>query len=287
MITGEEVWTRYLEVLNLNILGQGTGSVCPFPVDQVDRLCLGFVPPALALVQLMLLALGYKLWAKCRQNPALVRSAAAIRRVVTLRHGAPPSSSGAITTRMHFESATSAPHQTYIPYTVDQGFRIAPFMRTATSLTLVSFNVVLKTCFQFFDCVDIPGVGSFVQDFPAVSCDSDAYKRLRPVFLALLMGTLATPLVFLAVLTRRAFVGQHGAARLKRYEGLRLAGFRRYWGALYEPFKLQFYFWTVYSLLRRTSLVAVAVYVDERSRSAGSPRNSPSSRVVPPGDWRP
>lgn len=49
------------------------------------------------------------------------------------------------------------------------------------------------------------------------------------------------------------------------FEGLRSELFRAIWGFFYEPYKLRYYFWTLYSLVRRVLFISITIFAGSRT----------------------
>jgi hypothetical protein len=98
----------------------------------------------------------------------------------------------------------------------------------ATPPHLYSYNNTARAVLTFLDC-DRVGAELLLRESPSVSCDSEKYHTLRPLFLVLVgVVVIGLPPMFLALLRcTRTPEGDSKASRTRR---------ERY-GILYEMFK--------------------------------------------------
>jgi hypothetical protein len=108
--------------------------------------------------------------------------------------------------------------------------------------------------FAFFDCVTVNS-DSYVRTYPSISCSSDEYTFLVPVFYTILFAiVVGVPLAVFAALWinhRRGLL--YDEKHMRRY------------GSLFDVYKKSRFWYESLVLLRRIAIIAVAVRVPDRT----------------------
>lgn len=267
-----------MAAFNFGWLTDSGDSTCLFPIDQPTRMWLGYIQPAVTWAQLILLAIMNYAFAKVYSSfvSQNAQQQASLAIPATNSNARVGSVRPVPLTRMPYEIAQGSNWGEYKAPNLFTEFHLSPFLRTAIALFPFSFNALLQTSLQFFDCMDVYQ-GSVVRAFPAVSCQSQEYMRLTPLFITMLVLTVVLiPALLTLVLVRQAYF-LHGFAN---GNGLRVAHFRAVWGVLYEPFRLSWCFWGLVLLIRRAVLVSLSVFLPERNVYATDHLNARFSLVV-------
>jgi len=132
-----------------------------------------------------------------------------------------------------------------------KGFPFLSYGRTALAFILFSYTSVAKTTFDYLSCTTVPGFGSILLKWPAISCEDAAYTRLLPlVYILLLLFVIGFPIfvgssLFYLHSKKRIFI-DHSLSR---------------WGMLYENYREQWFFWEFFVLIRRLLLVLLTTLI--------------------------
>jgi hypothetical protein len=107
-------------------------------------------------------------------------------------------------------------------------------VRATIALLLFSYNSIVNTIFKFVDCYEIAPSESYVSTAPAISCQSDEYKRMFPLIVVLLVVIVGlSPLIIIAFLYRIRHRLDDSVIRLK-------------FGVLYQYYRPSIFFWVCY-----------------------------------------
>ena len=71
---------------------------------------------------------------------------------------------------------------------------------TCLLLTAYGYNSSVTVSLSALHCQTVGGMGSFLADYPTVSCESTAYLRLLPLIIGLLIVLVILPPVLLGVM---------------------------------------------------------------------------------------
>ena len=127
-------------------------------------------------------------------------------------------------------------------------FSWATYTRSTVSLFLASFDALLRTALEYFHCVRV-GDGLYVAQYPAVSCTSAEYEKLRGLFVLALLFLVSVPVLLLVNLLRET---KDGRSKQR---------VRARWGILYEPYRHKLFWWGLFTLIQRSALVSIDVFV--------------------------
>ena len=137
-------------------------------------------------------------------------------------------------------------------------FTFRPFVRTTSALMIYSFSTLTSVLFNFLQCVDV-GEQRVLYRSPEVDCNSSEYaSRLWLIWLLLVVWVIGLPLAVMGILFRGY-----------RKQLLADQAFRGTWGLLYESYSHKRFFFEPLLLIRRVSVVALAVllYSDQLART--------------------
>jgi hypothetical protein len=114
-------------------------------------------------------------------------------------------------------------------------------------------NSIANTVLKFLDCIEVDNDTTVVASFAAISCRSDQYKSLVPLFLVLLIAVVVCApfimLITLICLKRRMML-------------MRLTPIL---GIVYDVYRRDRYWWEFVVLLRRVALLGITVLLrDDR-----------------------
>jgi Tyrosine-protein kinase ephrin type A/B receptor-like/FG-GAP-like repeat len=144
-------------------------------------------------------------------------------------------------------------------------FHMERWWRSLVALYLLTFNSVLDASFSALHCIGITTYGQTVrvlQAYPTISCDDSEYAPFQ--VLGIVMGciymSIIVAVVVLAVRPHYKWIvnGQH---RQLQMDSTNRTLYR--WGELVDNFEVTYFFWTLWTLLRRAALVAVIVFLAE------------------------
>jgi hypothetical protein len=218
-------WLSLFDLNAVSAVGdsQSSNTLCPMPVDALQKLLLGIYVPLINVALLLLVfALHGTVWLYARSHPD----------------------------RCCGRALPSA----FVAYVWPSGAKHhkSPYIRTAFGLFVSLVNPVTLTAFQFFSCTALAPGTRVVTAAPAIDCDSASYKSaLAGVWLVFCAVVIVFPLV-LVFLLLRAWRG----GRLHSDEKFRL----RY-GITFEVFRPSFFLWEAQIVARRVLLVALVVFV--------------------------
>ena len=126
---------------------------------------------------------------------------------------------------------------------------------TVIAIYTFTFNSVAFTVFSYLECNDVYVNGqrsSFVYLYPSIDCNSNEYRTYLPLIYAVLcFELLLIPLGILYL-----FVWVH--RRYPHHFTTQTSVFYRVFANLFLPFQSTKCFWEVWTIFRRTALVAVA-----------------------------
>jgi hypothetical protein len=238
LIVDQSSWLRWANFMDLNIAVAGTGGarVCPFPISAGDMLLLRLLGPLLCYILLA---------ATMVIHAIAVATCGTCRRTTDGDHEASPKQLPAAATTATIGVPTASRS------TGSFRFDGAPYIRSIIALYFFTFNQILRQCFEFFNCVTLPGGGSYMFSLPALACDSSSHAATAPLVWALLF---VYGLVVPVFITARLW-SFHRQRRLDDDDVGRL------WGGTYQAFRADTFWWGTLQIVFRASLVAVAVFV--------------------------
>ncbi len=251
LVAGRATWLRWAAFLDLDFLTATGGSACPFPASPLGVLLAQLLAP------LILFAL-------------LGATAAVHAAFLHFRQQSPAAGDDALPDDAESLAASRSSSRTdrvLRVLSIDPSrFVVAAYARTSISLYFFTFNQVTRRALAFFSCVSIDGAanatlaGSYLTSLPAVRCDSDGYRAVKPLAVLLLAAFLVLVPGYIAF----KLWSFHRGGKLRDFE------VQSWWGLVYAPFREDVYWWGLLQMIFRAALVAVAVflYADDVQRLA-------------------
>ena len=267
----------FTDLLSFNIFA--TNSSCLLPVSSLSQLLLQLVPQALAFGILAIIAgchaLISVLTTACRGNNSAV-AGKTVASSSSPPSGLPrpqsypisaPSEPAKMITSASFHPAKSSTTSSSSAESISAssnneagaaGWRLVLRRYVPTAIAIYAFTItsVAFAVFSYLECNEVYVDGkkeSFVYQYPSVNCASNEYKRYLPlIYSVLVVELILVPLGFLATLVWVKM----------RQPNLYSEGhntFYRVFGILFRPFKDRMFFWEIWTIFRRTSLVAVTI----------------------------
>ena len=218
---------QMLALFNLNLLGDWPRAVrtgmaaCLLPLSPMEKIALSTAMPAIALVYLLPLLTLQLAAAHClRRRGRAVESS----RLYLLVFGGdvddgtldkqqsstsadltqPPTAQLASSPRSKDEedkqvgSGSAAEAELRLPSAAAASSSQSRFIRRSYSCTLIrlllyGYTSTAELTLSYLHCQPVGAYGSFLQDWPAVSCSSPQYRALLPVVIALLLLLVVIP----------------------------------------------------------------------------------------------
>jgi len=226
---------------------EGT-STCLYPASALTRLLLGFAPQAIALAILILIEVT------CRLARAARRSSRSQQ-----ANDAPPAPLDKSASRIGSKSvkqiaASGGPDR---PASLNL-MSVATFGATALAIYMFTVNSIALTVFSYLDCrsVYVDGVMQHrVHTYPYIRCDSADYIRYK----GLVVTILVLELVVIPVLILIGLVYAKIHWKILHSGSQHL--FARVFVVIYGAFRPSMFFWDIFTLARRVTLVTIAIFL--------------------------
>jgi hypothetical protein len=143
--------------------------------------------------------------------------------------------------------------QMYFPWT--------DYVRTASSVALFIYVPLTEAVFVYLNCIDVAGERVVAQQ-PAINCRDPKYGQWAIVVAVGLGASLLFPIVLFGCLVHK-HRKLHPQSSKPYTETIM---FKNRWGIFYERYKDETYYWTAWTLLRRTILVAIVTFIQDRGQ---------------------
>ncbi len=132
------------------------------------------------------------------------------------------------------------------------------YTRTASSVALFVYVPLSQAVFTYLNCITVSGK-LIMASFPAIICTDSQYFTYLPMVLVALAVVVFSPVVLVLFLFRhsRRLLGDGKTSLIASMD------FKNRWGVFYERYKPENYYWTGWTLLRRTILVATYSFMQQ------------------------
>jgi len=147
-------------------------------------------------------------------------------------------------------------------YHGSNNYPVTDFIRTASSVALFIYTPLTEAVYTYLNCIDVAGERIVAKE-PAIRCNDPTYFLYLPVVIGGLAVVIASPVVLVLFLWRNARPTSNSGSNTRRIETI---FFMSRWGIFYERYKSKSYWWTGWTLGRRTLLVALATFVQDRGQ---------------------
>jgi hypothetical protein len=266
----ETQWLSWMSIFDFNI-SQSSGGFCVMPVTPMQRLLSGVVMPIVSVFQLGIIWCCHVMFAMCCRSCRRAMNeeqliTAMKNKLINSNHQSLNNSSEMKDSHSNVRGSSridrqASERQVVAPTFTDKLMTTLPtkwpvrarYLRTLLALFLFTYNSIANTVLKYMDCLTIDSDTIVVASYPAISCRSDQYKSLLPMFLSLLGVVVgAAPFVLLFSL-----LWLHYRGRLQQHQAT--------FGIVYDVYRDKRYWWEFVVLLRRVCLVALTVWLrDDR-----------------------